>query len=200
MKTYVFATNNPHKLEEVRQILAAAGFPAGFVRSLADIGCRTDIPETADSIEGNALLKARYIHAHYGCDCFADDTGLEVAALHGAPGVYSARYAGGAGHDDEANRCKLLHEMQGVTDRRARFRTVVALIEGERERLFEGVVNGSILEAKQGEGGFGYDPLFLPDGYTESFAALPPAEKNCISHRGRAIRQMAEYLKEETKQ
>lgn len=189
MKTLVFATNNPHKLEEVKAIVS------GCVRvvSLAEIGCTEDIPETADTLEGNALQKARYIKEHYGYDCFADDTGLEVEALHGAPGVYSARYAGPA-HDSEANMCKLLHDMEGKENRKARFRTVIALISDGKEHLFDGIVEGMLTTGKRGEAGFGYDPLFLPDGYTQTFAELGSEVKNSISHRGRAVRKLAAFL------
>jgi XTP/dITP diphosphohydrolase len=195
MRPLVFATNNAHKLEEVRQIMSAAGFNAADILSLAEINCLEDIPETAATLEGNALIKARFVKDNYGYDCFADDTGLEVEALDGAPGVHSARYADGVGHDSEANIRKLLSELKGATNRRARFRTVVALIEGNEEHLFEGIVNGRILEAKEGEGGFGYDPVFVPDGYDHSFATLPPETKNLVSHRGNAIRRLTEYLK-----
>ena len=165
----VFATNNAHKLEEIRAILGHSH----DILSLNDIQCHADIPETADTLEGNALQKARYVWDHYHLSVFADDTGLEVDALGGAPGVYSARYAGGAGHDSEANMAKLLRELHGHTDRTARFRTVVALIladgsdKGFSEHLFEGKVEGRIATERQGSEGFGYDPLFVPDGYDE---------------------------------
>ena len=187
----VFATNNSHKLEEVRQILGD-GFE---VLSLNDIGCHEDIPETADTFQGNALQKARYVKEHYGYDCFADDTGLEVKALDGAPGVHSARYAGN--HDSEANMTKLLQELEKKTDRSAQFRTVVALLLNGQEVLFEGIVKGKIAtERHYGDGGFGYDPLFIPDGYTETFSQMTPENKNQISHRGRAVRKLADYLKQ----
>ena len=186
----VFATNNAHKLQETRDILGGAV----EVLSLADIGCDADIPETAGTLEGNAALKARYVWEHYGLDCFADDTGLEVAALGGAPGVMSARYAGGEGHDAEANMRRLLSELGDRRDRRAQFRTVICLIEGGAERLFEGVVTGAIIREKHGAAGFGYDPIFVPDGYDRTFAEMEAEEKNCISHRGRAARKLAEYL------
>ena len=182
MKQIVFATNNSHKLNEVRSILA----PAVSVLSLEDINCREDIPETADTLEENALMKARYIKTHYGYDCFSDDTGLEVNALNNRPGVFSARYAGD-GKSSEDNMNKLLDELKDKTDRLARFRTVVALIVGEKEYLFEGAVNGIIVHEKRGNAGFGYDPLFVPDGYTESFAELGDEIKNRISHRAKAI-------------
>lgn len=189
MKTLVFATNNPHKLEEVRNIVSDK------VRlvSLSEIGCREDIPETADTLEGNALIKARYVREHYGYDCFADDTGLEVEALGNAPGVYSARYAG-PGHDAEANMRKLLQEMKGKENRKARFRTVIALVLDGEERLFDGIINGTITLEKRGDAGFGYDPIFLPDGYTQTFAELGNETKNQISHRALAVRGLADFL------
>lgn len=150
MKKLVFATNNAHKLEEIRAILG----DQVEVLSLKDIHCEADIPETADTLEGNAALKAEYVYRNYGLDCFADDTGLEVEALNGAPGIYSARYAGGEGHDSEANMKKLLHEMEGQDNRRAQFRTAICLIEGGKEHLFEGVVRGEIIRHRRGTSGF----------------------------------------------
>ena len=186
----VFATNNAHKLEEVRQILG----DRFKVLSLNDINCHEDIPETADTFQGNALQKARYVKEHYGYDCFADDTGLEVKALNGAPGVHSARYAGD--HDSEANMTKLLQELEKKSDRSAQFRTVIALILNGQEVLFEGIVTGQIAtERHYGDGGFGYDPIFVPDGYTETFSQMSAQSKNLISHRGRAVRKLADYLK-----
>ena len=186
----VFATNNAHKLEEVRQILGNRF----TVHSLKEIGCTEDIPETGDTFQDNALQKARYVKEHYGYDCFADDTGLEVKALDGAPGVHSARYAGN--HDSEANMTKLLHELEKKSDRSAQFRTVVALLLNGQEVLFEGIVTGKIAtERHYGDGGFGYDPLFIPDGYTETFSQMSSESKNLISHRGRAVRKLADYLK-----
>ena len=167
-KNLVFATNNAHKLEEIRAILG----DKINILSLNDIDCHADIPETADTLEGNARLKAEYIYQHYGMDCFADDTGLEVEALNGAPGIYSARYAGGAGHDSEANMHKLLSELEGKTNRKAQFRTAICLIEGGEEHLFEGIVRGTILQERRGTAGFGYDPIFQPEGYTETFAEM----------------------------
>lgn len=190
MRKLVFATNNAHKLEEIRAILGNKV----EVLSLKDIQCDVDIPETADTLEGNAVLKAEYIYRHYGLDCFADDTGLEVEALNGAPGVYSARYAGGEGHDSEANMRKLLAEMEGKTNRKAQFRTAICLIEGGAEHLFEGVVKGEIIEEKRGASGFGYDPVFMPEGYTETFAEMGSEEKNRISHRARAVQALCAYL------
>lgn len=190
MRKLVFATNNAHKLEEIRAILG----DKVEVLSLKDIQCDVDIPETADTLEGNAVLKAEYIYRHYGLDCFADDTGLEVEALNGAPGVYSARYAGGEGHDSEANMRKLLAELEGKTNRKAQFRTAICLIEGGVEHLFEGVVKGEIIEEKRGASGFGYDPVFMPEGYTETFAEMGSEEKNRISHRARAVQALCAYL------
>ena len=186
----VFATNNAHKLEEVRQILG----DRFTVHSLKEIGCTEDIPETGDTFQDNALQKARYVKEHYGYDCFADDTGLEVKALGGAPGVHSARYAGD--HDSEANMTKLLQELEKKPDRSAQFRTVVALLLNGQEVLFEGIVTGRIAtERHYGESGFGYDPLFIPDGFTETFSQMSPENKNKVSHRGRAVRKLADYLK-----
>mgnify|MGYP000728866019 CR=1 FL=1 len=190
----VFATNNSHKLEEIRQILGKSI----EVLSLADINCHEDIPETAPTIEGNAMMKARYVYDKYGTPCFADDTGLEVEALDGAPGVYSARYAGGEGHDSEANMRKLLHELEGKENRRAQFRTVIALIEQKDGKpvahTFEGKIEGHISDEKRGTSGFGYDPIFVPEGYEQSFAELGNEIKNKISHRARAVARLAEYL------
>lgn len=189
----VFATNNAHKLEELRRI-AGSGFE---ILSLADIGCHDDIPETADTIEGNARLKACWVRDHYGFDCFADDTGLFVDSLGGAPGVYSARYAGGEGHDSAANTALLLKNLTGKTDRRARFRTVIALTEGpDSVRLFEGSVEGEIMEQPAGCGGFGYDPVFRPLGWDKTFAEASADEKNAVSHRGRATRLLLTWLKD----
>ncbi len=190
MKKLVFATNNAHKLEEIRAILG----DKVEILSLNDINCHADIPETADTLQGNAALKAQYIYENYGLDCFADDTGLEVEALNGAPGIYSARYAGGEGHDSEANMKKLLAEMQDKDNRKARFRTVICLIEGGEEHFFEGIVNGSIIRERKGGAGFGYDPVFMPDGYSETFAEMGNDEKNKISHRARAVQKLCEYL------
>lgn len=190
MKKLVFATNNAHKLEEIRAILG----DKVEILSLNDIDCHADIPETADTLQGNAALKAQYIYENYGLDCFADDTGLEVEALNGAPGIYSARYAGGEGHDSEANMKKLLSEMQDKDNRKARFRTVICLIEDGKEHFFEGIVNGSIIRERKGGAGFGYDPVFMPDGYSETFAEMGNNEKNKISHRARAVQKLCEYI------
>ena len=219
MKKIVFATNNLHKLEEIRQILGSSM----EVVSLADIGCHADIPETADTLEGNAMQKAQYVWDHYHMSVFADDTGLEVDALDGAPGVHSARYAEGTDHNSEANMEKLLRELNGKTSRTARFRTVIALLLAEeaneaeaakdedaakgaeaakvtcttpKEHLFEGRVDGTIATEKRGTAGFGYDPLFVPDGYDQSFAQLGTDIKNTISHRARAVEKFCCFLKQ----
>ena len=189
-RTLVFATNNAHKLAEVRAMLGGRI----EVRSLADIGCQADIPETADTLEGNALIKAHYVYDRYGLDCFADDTGLEVEALGGAPGVHTARYASEAGHDPEANMRKLLGELEGKTCRNARFRTVIALIEGGTEHRFEGIVEGQITTEKRGTDGFGYDPVFAPTEAGRTFAELGIDVKNRISHRARAVEALCRYL------
>ncbi len=188
----VFATNNAHKLSEIRHILG----DTLEVVSLADIGCHDDIPETADTLEGNALLKARYVHERYALPCFADDTGLEVEALGGGPGVHTARYAYPDRHDPEANTRKLLAELADKDNRRARFRTAIAYIdEAGAEHLFEGIVNGSIAEAEHGTEGFGYDPVFCPEeGGGKTFAELGVDVKNRISHRARAVAQFAKYV------
>ena len=233
MNKIVFATNNKHKLEEIRSILGEKF----EVLSLSDIGCHEDIPETSDTLEGNAMQKAQYVFDKYGYDCFADDTGLEVEALGGEPGIYSARYAALDGddsisHDSEANMTKLLRKLEGIENRKARFRTVIALIthpqslpsggksdmisvnkgnqtslpsggieggynpsprEGQRVG-FEGIVNGSIIRERRGGEGFGYDPIFQPEGYDQTFAELGNEVKNHISHRARAVQKLAEFL------
>jgi len=203
----VFATNNQHKLQEVRHILGNAV----EVLSLNDIGCHDDIPETGQTLEENALQKARYVYQHYHLSCFADDTGLEVDALGGAPGIYSARYAsmgaveGALSHDSEANMTRLLSELGENNNRRARFRTVIALIVKKdicpcgctsikEEHLFEGIVEGEITRQRSGKEGFGYDPIFLPDGYNQTFAELGPEVKDRISHRARATAKLCEFL------
>ncbi len=175
----IFATNNAHKLAEVQAVLGD-GYTLATPR---DCGVEEEIPETQPTLEGNALQKARYLHERTGLDCFADDTGLEVAALGGAPGVRSARYATD-GHDFAANE-----------NRRARFRTVIALIRGGEEHLFEGIVEGRIVDRETGCEGFGYDPLFVPDGYDRTFAEMTPDEKNAVSHRGRAVRRLVDFLR-----
>lgn len=189
MRQIVFATNNKHKLDELREILG----DQFQILSLKEIGCHEDIPETADTLEGNAEIKARYVKEHYGYDCFADDTGLEVAALDGAPGVYSARYAGPE-HDSKANVALLMKNMEGKTDRSARFRTVIALIEGDTLSFMTGIVKGSIIHEQRGSDGFGYDPVFMPEGFDTTFAQMSIHEKNKISHRGRAVEKLKNHL------
>ena len=196
----VFATNNKNKLSEIREILGS-GFE---VMSLAEIGCHEDIPETGDTLLDNAVQKARYVFEKYGYDCFADDTGLEVDALDGEPGVHSARYAEGTDHDSNANMDKLLRKLGDETHRSARFRTVIALLqkqqsgesagEGSVLHIFEGKVEGSIIKEKRGAEGFGYDPIFMPEGYDKTFAELGLDVKNPISHRARAVKKLADYL------
>lgn len=185
----VFATNNLHKLEEVRAMLGD-GFT---VFGLREIGYEDDIPETGATFRENASIKSRYIYERFGLDCFADDSGLEVDALGGAPGIYSARYSGVHG-DDAANIEKLLAELRDKQVRTARFRTVISLVMGGNERFFEGIVDGTIRTAKSGSGGFGYDPVFQPEGFDITFAEMKPEEKNAISHRGRAIEQLVAFL------
>lgn len=186
----VVATNNAHKLKEIAAILGQEI----ELLSLKDIQCFADIPETADTLEGNARQKAMYIYENYGMDCFADDTGLEVEALGGAPGVFSARYAG-EGHDSEANMQKLLKELAGKENRKAQFRTVICLIRNGKEHLFEGIVKGEIIQEKRGGEGFGYDPIFVPEGYDLTFAELGDDVKNTISHRARAVEKLCQFLK-----
>ena len=186
----VFATNNPNKLKEIQALI-----PNGIeIVSLKEIGCTEDIPETGDTLEANAFQKAHYIKEYYGYDCFADDTGLEVEALNGAPGVYSARYAG-AERSAEANMDKILKELQGKENRKAQFRTAIALILKGEEHLFEGKVEGYISKDKQGDEGFGYDPIFIPENEKRSFAQMSMEEKGAISHRGRAVKKLVAYLK-----
>jgi len=189
MNKLVFATNNKHKLDEVRAILGEAF----EIASLKDIACFDDIPETADTLEGNALQKARYIFDKFGLDCFADDTGLEIEALNGAPGVYSARFAGEE-CNSQKNMQKVLSLMEGCPNRKACFRTIIALIQNGTIKYFEGKICGKIAEVPSGSAGFGYDPIFIPDGYKKSFAELSPEEKNEISHRALATKKLANYL------
>lgn len=188
----VIATNNAHKLEE---ITAVVGDKFEIV-SLADIDCHEDIPETADTLEGNALLKARFVHERYGLDVFADDTGLEVDALGGQPGVHTARYAYPDRNDNEANVDKLLRELQDATNRKAHFRTVIALIIGGEEHLFEGRVDGRITETRRGTEGFGYDPVFSPEDTGKTFAELGVEVKNRLSHRARAVQKLCAFLEQ----
>ena len=186
----VFATNNQHKLEELRRIVGARH----TIVSLSEIGCHEDIPETGDTFAENSLQKAQYVYDRYGLSCFADDTGLEVDALGGEPGVRSARYAPGKGHDSRANMELLLKNMECVTDRSARFRTVITLIIDGKPMTFEGIVEGEILTEAAGDGGFGYDPVFRPTGWQKTFAQASPDEKNAVSHRGRAVEKLISYL------
>lgn len=199
----VFATNNQHKLQEIRDILGSEF----EIVSLKEIGCDVDIPETGNTLEENAMQKAQYVYDHYNLSCFADDTGLEVEALNGEPGVHSARYAEGTDHDSEANMAKLLRNLEGKDNRKARFRTVIALLQKQdvcpcgctsikKVNRFEGIVDGSIATEKHGTAGFGYDPIFVPEGYDKSFAELGESIKNGISHRARAVAKLAEYLKQ----
>ncbi|MDR2469487.1 MAG: non-canonical purine NTP diphosphatase [Tannerella sp.] len=189
MRTIVFATNNEHKIKEVKGILPI------YVRlvSLSDLQYHHALEETSDTLEKNALEKARFVRQKFGYDCFADDTGLEVEALDGRPGVWSARYAGDE-CDSFANIQKLLRNLSGVSNRRARFRTVIALIQDDEEHLFEGVVNGQIIHAMRGEGGFGYDPVFVPDKHTKTFAEMSKAQKNTVSHRAQAMKKLILFL------
>ena len=200
MKTLVFASNNAHKLEEIRAILG----DKYEVKSLKDIGCEVDIPETGTTFRENALQKARYVKQHFGFDCFADDSGLQVEALGGEPGVYSARFAMKNGRQvtadskDDVNMDVLLEKLEGKENRKACFRTSVALIYEGEEHFFDGIVNGRIIDEKRGNGGFGYDPLFVPEGYDKTFAELGNEVKNGISHRARAVAQLAAFLKAES--
>jgi non-canonical purine NTP pyrophosphatase, rdgB/HAM1 family len=190
MKKLVFASNNAHKLSEIRAILG----DRIEIISLSDLQCHEEIPETADTLEGNALIKARYVWEHYGLYCFADDTGLEVEALGGAPGVYSARFAGEHASFED-NVSLLLERLSGVAaPRRARFRTVIALIDEYGTHFFEGSVDGEITLERSGDHGFGYDPIFRPEGREETFAQLTEQEKNSMSHRGRAVQKLVRYL------
>ena len=189
MRELLFVTNNEHKLKEIRDIIGNMF----RILSLHDIGFEGDIPEEKPDLAGNAIAKARYIHDRYGMDCFADDTGLEIDALDGRPGVRSARYAGDES-DPARNIQKVLAELTAIKDRSARFRTVICLIMDGKEHLFEGTVEGRILYKKRGDEGFGYDPVFLPEGYSQSFAEMPAELKNSISHRGRAMQKLLRFL------
>jgi len=191
MKKLVFATNNQNKFRELQQILSNEF----ELLSLKDIGCLEDIPETAETIEENSMQKAEYVYQKYKIDCFADDTGLEVEALQGRPGVYSARYAGEE-KNMEKNIEKILSELKNKENRKARFKTVISLILDGEKYQFEGIVNGEIIKEKRGESGFGYDPVFVPDGYKLSFAEMQADEKNKISHRGRAVKKLVAFLKD----
>ncbi|WP_163710684.1 non-canonical purine NTP diphosphatase [Mangrovibacterium lignilyticum] len=185
----VFATNNPNKLKEIQHILGDQVELLG----LTDIGCTEEIPETAPTLEGNALQKAMYVYEKFGFDCFADDTGLEIEALDGEPGVYSARYAGGA-KDAEANMTKVLEKLQNEENRKACFKTAIAIVIGGKKTLMNGEVQGTILAEKRGAEGFGYDPIFQPEGYELSFAEMDLSEKNKISHRARAVQKLVAFL------
>ncbi|WP_339738589.1 non-canonical purine NTP diphosphatase [uncultured Sunxiuqinia sp.] len=186
----VFATNNPHKLRELQQLLG----DEIHLLSLKDIGCDDEVPENQQTLEGNAAEKSFFIFEKYGYNCFADDTGLEIDALDGEPGVYSARYAGEE-KSAEANMAKVLEKMKGITNRKARFRTVISLVIDGKENQFEGFVEGEILREKRGTEGFGYDPIFQPDGISQSFAEMNSEQKNQLSHRGRAVQKLVRYLK-----
>ncbi|HKX87117.1 MAG TPA: non-canonical purine NTP diphosphatase [Flavobacterium sp.] len=187
----VFASNNKNKIKEIQQLV-----PEHItVLSLEDIGCNVDIPETADTIEGNAILKADYVTQHYGYPCFADDSGLEIDALNGEPGVYSARYAG-AQRSDEDNINKVLNQLENKSNRKANFKTVIALNMNGEQHLFTGIINGIIINEKKGANGFGYDPIFIADGYSQTFAELTLDEKSSISHRGKAVKQLITFLNE----
>ena len=190
-KPLVFATNNPHKLAEIQAMLGNTY----LLKDLNSIGCTTDIPENEKTLAGNALAKARYVKQHFGLDCFADDTGLEIDALDGEPGVYSARYAGPE-KDANANMDLVLKKLAGKENRTARFITFIALILNNKEYLFEGLVEGKIITEKRGTQGFGYDPIFIPTGYSQTFAEMDMVEKARISHRGRAVSKLVEFLKE----
>lgn len=190
MKTLIFATNNKHKLQEVSQLLEGVV----IIKSLEEMGLDGEIPETSDTLQGNSLQKAQWVWDRTHIDCFADDTGLEVETLDGRPGVYSARYAGEhCSFDDNVN--KMLHEMEGKTNRKACFRTVITLMENGVPRYFEGRVDGQILTERYGKEGFGYDPIFMPDRFAVSFAEMPLEVKNRISHRGKAVAQLVDYLR-----
>jgi XTP/dITP diphosphohydrolase len=191
MHTLLFATGNPNKIREVNEMLS----DNWIVRSILDMGIEEELPENQDTLEGNALEKARYIYEKTGQDCFSEDTGLEIDALGGAPGVYTARYGGDA-KDPQANIRRVLRELQDSSDRKARFRTVIALILGGEEYLFEGIAPGEIRQAPSGSGGFGYDPVFQPEGYGITFAEMDSATKNRISHRGQAVRKLVAFLKD----
>lgn len=193
MKKLVFATNNAHKLSEVRAILE----PDFQIVSLKELGCDDDIPETANTLEGNALIKAKYIHEKFGLDCFADDTGLEIEALGGEPGVYSARYAGEANNAND-NMHKVLTNLGNKTNRNACFRTVISLIKDDKTHYFEGKIDGEISTHPRGNSGFGYDPIFIPNEYLVSFAQLSTEEKNQISHRALAVKELVRFLKHQT--
>ncbi len=185
-----FATNNAHKITEVQQLLGNAF----EIVSLQDIGCTEELPETQETLEGNARQKAEFVYQHYQVDCFADDTGLEIEALHGEPGVYSARYAGSQ-RSSQANMQKVLNNLEGIENRKAQFRTIISLILEGKFHIFEGAVVGTIAQQPSGQQGFGYDPIFIPEGHEQSFAEMSLEEKNQISHRGRAVQKLVDFLK-----
>ena len=189
MKSIVFATHNLHKTQEVKELLTGKY----TVLNLTDIGCTTEIPETGNSFAENAGLKSRFVVQNYQLDCFADDSGLEVEALNQEPGIYSARYSGGKG--DLANLQLVLQKMEGESNRKARFKTVVSLMRGGKEHLFEGIINGTLRTVASGASGFGYDPIFEPDGYDRTFAEMTMEEKNQISHRAQAMKKLIEFLR-----
>lgn len=204
MKKLVFATNNAHKIREVQQMLEQADSSLASmyeILSLADIGCHEDIPETSNTMAGNALQKAEYVKLHYGYDCFADDSGLEVRALGMEPGVMSARYAMDEGydHDAEANNAKLMRNLRKISDRSAQFRTVIVLMLDGETYEFEGICTGHITQEYAGQGGFGYDPIFCPTGYDQTFAEMSADDKNRISHRGRAVQKLVAFLQEQSR-
>ncbi|MES2811587.1 MAG: non-canonical purine NTP diphosphatase [Bacteroidota bacterium] len=189
MLQLVFASNNKNKIKEIQQLV-----PSTIqILSLEDIGCTVDIPETADTIEGNAMLKANYVTKHYGYNCFADDSGLEIETLNGEPGVFSARYAGTQRNDND-NMDLVLTKLKNENNRKANFKTVIALNIDDQQHLFTGIINGEIIEEKKGSNGFGYDPIFVANGYTQTFAELSMEEKSTISHRGKAVKQLMEFL------
>lgn len=195
--TLVFATNNQHKIGEVKALLSKIGGDIAEryeILSLSEIGCNEDIPETSDTFVGNARQKAYYVKEHYGYDCFADDSGLEVEALNMEPGVRSARYASEIGHDSEANIAKLMKNLEGVDNRTAQFRTVVCLLLDGAEYIFEGICKGKITTVRSGNGGFGYDPIFSPEGHDVTFADMPLEFKNSMSHRARAVAKLVDFL------
>lgn len=198
MKTLVFATQNKHKIEEIKHVLNMKVYQKQTrqwnIIGLAEIGCFEDIPETSDTLEGNALQKAKYVFDNYSQDCFADDTGFEIDSLGGKPGVYSARYAGAQRNFDD-NIHKVLEELKEHKNREARFRTVIALLLDSKHYFFEGLVEGRVIHEKRGTGGFGYDPVFVPDGYDKTFAELGLDEKNQISHRALAVKKLIDFLK-----
>ncbi len=188
----VFASNNKNKILEIQNLL-----PESIkILSLEDIGCFIDIPETADTIEGNAILKANYVTENYGYNCFADDSGLEIDALNGAPGVYSARYAGSHRNDND-NMDKVLQKLENETNRKANFKTVICLNIDRKQHLFTGIISGEIIKEKIGNHGFGYDPIFKAEGFSQTFAQLPMEEKSAISHRGKAVKQLVSFLKKD---